>query len=132
MTPERACPTDPDIGIRVHNLEARRGFAGIVIFFLSKTLEKASERDCDGVGDAQGVLEQADGREQVRTVHARAGGGAGEGLQRVPQAQLAEAATADPRVPHPVQHRAQADQSLVPESQMSGKAEEGIIPSPNC
>lgn len=77
------------------------------------------------------MLEQADGREQVRAVHPRAGGGAGAGLQRVPQAQLAEAAAADPRVPHPLQHRAQADQSLVPESQMSGKAEEGSIPSPN-
>jgi hypothetical protein len=60
----------------------------------------------------------AGGHGQVRALHARAGGGAGAGLQRVPQAQLAAQAAAHQGVSHTQQHRAQADQGLVPEPQV--------------
>jgi len=85
--------------------------------------------DDDGDGREQGEAalpagrrrpgRAAGGRGQVRAVHAGAGGGAGARLQRVPQAQLAPPAAAHPRLPHPQQHRAQADQGLVPEPQVS-------------
>ena len=43
-----------------------------------------------------------------------AGGGAGAGVRRVPQAQLRTQAVVAVRVPHRLEHRAQADQCLVP------------------
>lgn len=39
----------------------------------------------------------------------------------MPEAQLAEAATADQGVPYSVQHRPEADQGLVPESQVTNR-----------
>jgi len=54
------------------------------------------------------------GQWQVRAVHTGAGGGAGAGVRRVPQAQLRTQAVVAVRVPHRLEHRAQADQCLVP------------------
>ena len=70
-------------------------------------------------GEALPGRRAAGGHGQVRAVHTGAGGGAGARLQRVPQAQLAASAAAHQGLPHPQQHRAQADQGLVPEPQVS-------------
>ena len=68
------------------------------------------------------VRQGRDGLGQICAVHAGAGGGAGAGVRRVPQADLHAQAAAAPRVPHTVQHRAQADQGLVPEPKVSMSA----------
>jgi len=56
---------------------------------------------------------------EICAVHERAGGGAGAGVPRVPQAQLHPPPPAHQGEPHLVQHRAQADQSVVSEPEVS-------------
>ena len=69
-----------------------------------------------------GGVPQVDTGKYVRYTP-RAGRGARAGLQRVPQAQLAAQAAAHQGVPHTQQHRAEADQGLVPEPQVRASPE---------
>ena len=82
-------------------------------------------------GEALPGRRAAGGHGQVRAVHTGAGGGAGARLQRVPQAQLAAPAAAHQGLPHPQQHRAQADQGLVPEPKVSPHCRRAFLPVRN-
>ena len=59
-------------------------------------------------------------RWKVCALHCGAGGGAGEGVRGVSEAQLHSPAAADPGVPDSFQHWVKADQSLVSEPQVRG------------
>lgn len=79
-------------------------------------------KDDGGDFSLQGWWEQdGHGQREVRAVHSRAGWGPWKIVPRVPQTQLPPKTTTYQGMPNPLQHRAQADQSLVSEPKVYNK-----------